>query len=530
MSQDSQDSSATPSQGGDSPSRRRIRIGSQRSAADFDRARQAELRRAPDEGESETSDKAPAPVEHQAATPVASDVPSEPAASVSESPTAPPKGKPHRKESQKEPRSQEPAGAPQRIVRSVDPASIGDDLDREIAEALGDASIDDIMAQSAGIAAEEELPPETRRSAVVVRVHRDDVFFSLGARHEGVAPLRQFAKPPGVGDRLDVVVTGFHADDGLYAVGLPGASVDVSGWEDLAEGAVVEARVTGANTGGLECQVGGQRGFIPASQVGLYRVENLPEYIGQKLACIVTEANAARGNLVLSHRGVLEREQEQARRELFEKLEVGEVREGVVRNVRDFGAFVDVGGVDGLVHVSKLSWDRVDHPSQVLTEGQKVRVKIDKIDTATGKISLSYRDTLENPWTRATEKYPPGAVAAGTVTRLAKFGAFVKLEPGVEGLIHISELAHQHVRSVGAVLKEGQEVSVKVLTVDPEAQRISLSLKALQAAPQAQSEAADEAEQATDATAQTQTAQRRDEPLKGGFDRPTGGDKFGLNW
>ena len=415
-------------------------------------------------------------------------------------------------------------------MRSVDPSAIGDDLDREIAEALGDASIEDIMAQSAGVAAEEELPPETRRSAVVVRVHRDDVFFSLGARHEGVAPLRQFAKPPGVGDRLDVVVNGFHADDGLYSVGVPGASVDVSGWEDLAEGTVVEARVTGANTGGLECQVGAQRGFIPASHVGLYRVENLAEYIGQKLACVVTEANAARGNLVLSHRGVLEREREVARREFFEKLEVGDVHEGVVRNIRDFGAFVDLGGVDGLVHVSKLSWDRVDHPSQVLTEGQKVRVKIDKIDPATGKISLSYRDTLENPWTRATEKYPPGAVVTGTVSRLANFGAFVKFEPGLEGLIHISELAHQHVRSVGAILKEGQEVSVKVLTVDTDAQRMSLSLKATQAAPQAQSETADEPESAEGETAAASATKRPSAPLKGGFDRPTGGEKFGLNW
>ena len=321
------------------------------------------------------------------------------------------------------------------------------------------------------------------------------------------------------------MVRSFNAEDGLYEVTVPGAALDVADWSDLVEGAVVDARITGANTGGLECMVNTIRGFIPASQIALFRVENFADYIDQKLPCVVTEVNPKRKNLVLSHRALLEREKEEARKQLLETLEPGQTHEGTVRNLRDFGAFVDLGGVDGMIHVSQLSWDRVNHPNEVLQEGQKVRVKIEKINRETGKIGLSYRDLLERPWTNIEEKFPVGTTVKAPVSRTAKFGAFVKLTSGVEGLIHISELAHQRVRRVEDVVREGQEVEVKVLSVDADAQRIALSLKATLPEPEKPAEEA----AAADPTRELAVAKRKG-PLKGGFDRPSGGEQFGLRW
>jgi small subunit ribosomal protein S1 len=184
--------------------------------------------------------------------------------------------------------------------------------------------------------------------------------------------------------------------------------------------------------------------------------------------------------MLLSRRAVLEKQAADARTTMLETLEVGTLFEGIVRSVRDFGAFVDIGnGVEGLVHVSQLSWDRVANPADVLQPGQKVSVVVKKIDSQTGKIALSARDTVNSPWKTAAEKYHIGATVRGIVSRIAQFGAFVKLEPGIEGLVHVSELAHRHVRSVADVVKEGESVECRVLTVDPDEQRLSLSIKAL---------------------------------------------------
>jgi small subunit ribosomal protein S1 len=225
---------------------------------------------------------------------------------------------------------------------------------------------------------------------------------------------------------------------------------------------------------------------------------------------------------------VLEREQAEAKERLKAELAEGQEREGIVRNIRDFGAFVDLGGVDGMLHVSQLSWDRVKHPSDVLTLGQKIKVKIQKIDSATGKISLSYRDTFDNPWTTATTRYPVTARVKGTVSKIMDFGAFVRLEPGVEGLVHISELSHKRVFRVSEVLHEGQEVEAKVLSVDPEAQRMSLSMKALEARAEPQTPEAEE--QAEEAEPLRKQPPKRAVPLKGGLGRGKGGEEFGLRW
>jgi small subunit ribosomal protein S1 len=256
----------------------------------------------------------------------------------------------------------------------------------------------------------------------------------------------------------------------MWSSPVPGASLVASKWTDVAEGSLVEAKITAANTGGLECEVAGTRGFIPASQVAMYRIENFGDYVGQKLVCVVTESNERRGNLVLSRRAVLEREKEESKKALLAELEPGQMREGIVRKLQDFGAFVDIGGVDGLIHISQMSWERVKHPSEVLAEGQKVRVRVEKIDHETGKIGLSLKNPEEHPWTGIEQKFPVGSTVRGPVSRIAQFGAFVKLAPGVEGLIHISELAHHKVFRVENVVKEGEEVECKVLSVDTEAQ------------------------------------------------------------
>lgn len=397
------------------------------------------------------------------------------------------------------------------------------DVDAELEAALGDLQMESLLGanQPAG-----ELEIESRIKALVTRIHNDNVFFSLKGRYEGIASGRQFKTPPEEGAMLDVVVTGFKEDEGLYEVSIPGASVAVADWSDLVEGAVIEARVTGSNTGGLEVNVNNIRGFIPASQIDVVRVENFGDYVNQKLQCVVTEVNPRRKKLVLSRRAILEREQNEKKKELMATLTAGQTLDGVVTKLMDFGAFVDIGGVEGLVHVSKMSWERVNHPSEVLQPGQKIPVKIEKINAETGKISLSYRDTMENPWTRIDQKYPEGSVVGGTVSRLAQFGAFVKLEPGVEGLVHISELAHHRVIAVKNVVKQGDTVQVKVLSVDPQAQKIGLSLKATQARP----EKPDARQEEKDEPIREAAVKKRSEPLKGGRDRGSGGEQFGLNW
>ncbi|MEM9644696.1 MAG: S1 RNA-binding domain-containing protein, partial [Planctomycetota bacterium] len=281
-----------------------------------------------------------------------------------------------------------------------------DDIQAELDAELAGADIDAILGGAAGMPDRREpLDEGARLQGIVLKIHADMVFVGLGGPDEGVVAFDQFEKEPTIGEQVDVMVRGLNSEDGLYVLTLPGQAVDVNDWGDLDEGSVVEATVTGHNTGGLECKVGAIKGFMPISQVTEYRVEDLSEFVDQKFVCLVTEANTRRGNLVLSRRAILEREREEKRKEQLEKLEVGDELDGVVRSVKDFGAFVDLGGLDGLIHISKLSWDRVKHPSEVLEVGQEVKVRLEKVDKQSGKISLSYRDLLENPWDTAEASF-----------------------------------------------------------------------------------------------------------------------------
>jgi predicted RNA-binding protein with RPS1 domain len=406
-------------------------------------------------------------------------------------------------------------------------AELPPELAEELEASLGGMSIDQLIeSEPKTLTTNAQLEPESRVRGKVIHVHRDSVFIDLGGPNQGVLPLRQFAEPPPLGMVVEGVVVRFNAEEGLFELTVPGGAVDVGDWSQVAEGMIVEANITGHNKGGLECDVNKLRGFIPMSQIAPYRVDMPEQFVGQKLVCLVTEVDADRRKLVLSRRSMIEREQAEAKEKMLAELAVGQIHEGTVRSLRDFGAFVDIGGVDGLLHVSQISWDRLKHPSEALKEGQKIRVKIDKIHPDTHKISLSHRDLLESPWKTAAAKYSATSRVKGTVSKLTEFGAFVRLEAGVEGLIHISELAHTRVFRASDIVSEGQEVEVKVLSVDTDAQRISLSLKALQARPEPKKKEPEPEEEAPPPPPPS----KRSTPLKGGLGRGTGGDSVGLKW
>ncbi|HMP78645.1 MAG TPA: S1 RNA-binding domain-containing protein [Pirellulaceae bacterium] len=406
-------------------------------------------------------------------------------------------------------------------------AAMIQDVESEIAAALAGISMEQIVERSAAPIAAVEVEIGSRIKSFVSRIEGDHVFFQLPGRHEGVASLRQFRKPPEPGTLVEIIVQSHNEVDGLYELVLPGAAVDAGDWSSLNVGDIVDARVAGSNTGGLEVTVNQLRGFIPASQIDRVRVEHFGEFVNQKLQCMVTEVNPQRKRLVLSRRALMDREYEEQRRQRLAEIQVGDTYEGLVTRLTDFGAFVDLGGIEGLVHISRLSWGHVKHPSEIVQVGQRIRVKVEKANPETGKFSLSHRDTTEHPWQRVGERFPVGAVVSGTVSRIAQFGAFVRLDAGIEGLIHISELSHGRVASVGQVVKEHQSVEVKILSLDEAAQRIALSLKATQPEPQVPD--AESTKAAVEEPARSYAVPKQSQPLRGGKGRDSGGSQFGLN-
>ena len=407
------------------------------------------------------------------------------------------------------------------------------ELEQEIESALGDGAMDDILAGKTGVSGDSAgaFEEDSRHKGRVVAMHGDDVFVDIGGRNQGVVSAKQFHAIPEIGAVLEVSVVRFNDAEGLYTLVIPGAAANVADWSEVSEGMVVEATVKGHNKGGLECSINGLEGFMPVSQISLYRVEDLEQFVGQKFDCVITEANPERRNLVLSHRAVLERERAENKEKMIGALVVGQEREGVVNRIQPFGAFVDIGGIDGLIHVSQMSWDRVNDPNEILKEGQQVKVKIVKIDPETGKIGLSYRDDWENPWLKAAQTYPAKTIVSGTVTKLMDFGAFVKVEAGIEGLVHISELSHKRVFRSADVLSEGQEVDVQVISVDVDSQRMSLSMKALEARPEPKGkEGKRRADEDVPVASPPLPKEKHKGPLKGGTSRDGGGEQFGLNW
>jgi small subunit ribosomal protein S1 len=411
-------------------------------------------------------------------------------------------------------------------------ASLDEDLDADFEAAIDGVAVDDLLERSIPNTTVKPLEPGQRISGTILSIGHDTIFIDLGGQRQGAMKLVGFVEQdeeiPVVGQTIEVGIGSLNKEDGLYEVAPANRAIAVEDWSQLEVGMIVECRVSGTNKGGLECEVGGLRGFMPAGAVSPWRVENLEEMVGQTLESLVTELVPSARRLVLSRRAVLERQAADARAKMLETLQIGEQLDGIVRNIRDFGVFVDIGnGVEGLVHVSQLSWDRISKPADVMQLGQKVRVVIKKVDRQTGKIGLSVRDLIESPWTKATDKYHSGATVKGTVSRIADFGAFVRLEAGIEGLIHVSELATRRIRSVSDVVKEGDVIECRVLSVDADEQRMSLSIKALQTK-------TSELESSSDTEQQIEemppVKKKRNTPLKGGLGGNSDGDRFGLKW
>jgi small subunit ribosomal protein S1 len=391
-----------------------------------------------------------------------------------------------------------------------------DEMERQLQEAMGGLSDRDLYGEERPARRGPGQAEAGPKKGKVFRVHGPDVFVDLpGGRSQGVLPLEQFPDgPPAVGTEVEVTIEGFDNANGLLLLSRKGAAMEAD-WDSVAQGMTVEARVTATNKGGLSVDVNGIRGFMPVSQIDLYRVEDLEQYVNQRLLCLVTEVNRDERNLVVSRRALLEKEREENRERLWNELAEGQVRQGVVRSVRDFGAFVDLGGVDGLLHVSEMSWARVKDANEIVQPGQTIKVIVLKIDHERRKVGLGLKQLTASPWDNVQTKYPPGAIVTGRVTRLMDFGAFVELEPAVEGLIHVSELAPQRVRRVQDVVREGQEVRVAVLSVDPGQRRISLSLKA--ALPKEPEPEAAPAEPEPEPEVPAKPPRPRTTPLRGGI-------------
>ncbi|WP_370224033.1 30S ribosomal protein S1 [Cytobacillus sp.] len=322
----------------------------------------------------------------------------------------------------------------------------------------------------------------------VTKVEEKQVIVDLAdSKLDGIIPISELSSlhiekagdAVSEGDELELEVLKVEED----ALILSKRKVDAGkSWETLEkkfnEGEVFEAEIKDVVKGGLVVDLG-VRGFVPASLVEAHFVEDFTDYKGKTMTFKIVELDKDKNRLILSHRAVIEEEKGKQKHQVLESLQAGQVLDGTVQRITDFGAFVDIGGIDGLVHISQLSYEHVEKPSDVVEEGQKVKVKVLSVDRDNERISLSIKETLPGPWDNISEKAPKGSTLDGTVKRLVSYGAFVEVFPGVEGLVHISQIAHKHIGTPHEVLSEGQEVKVKVLDVNEQDQRLSLSIKDL---------------------------------------------------
>ncbi len=358
------------------------------------------------------------------------------------------------------------------------------------------------------VAPERDLTPEELVEAVeaslrdfkdgdilegeVVKIDRDEVLLDIGYKSEGVIPSKELSirhdVDPGqvvkVGDRVEALVLQKEDKEGRLILSKKRAQYERA-WgrieEVMQSGSTIKGPVIEVVKGGLILDIG-LRGFLPASLVDLRRVRDLHPFVGTELECKIIELDRNRNNVVLSRRAFLEESQSEGRKKFLESLQKGERRKGTVSSIVNFGAFVDLGGVDGLVHVSELSWKHVDHPSEVVQVGQEVEVEVLDVDLERERVSLSLKATQEDPWKEFERKYAAGEIIDGQVTKLVPFGAFVRVAQGIEGLVHISELSDQHVDTPESVLTVGDQVRVKVIEVDVPRRRISLSMRQVGAA------------------------------------------------
>lgn len=324
-------------------------------------------------------------------------------------------------------------------------------------------------------------------TGTVTKVEDKAALVNVGFKVDGILPISEISslhietvsEVLSVGDELELKV--LKVEDEELVVSKQAITADKAWGElqtKLETGEVIEAVVAEVVKGGLVVDVG-VRGFVPASLVERHYVEDFSDYIGNTLRLKVVELDQETNKVILSQRAVLDEEVDMQKKNTLESLNTGDIVEGTVQRLTDFGAFVDIGGVDGLVHISQLAHHRVEVPSEVVKEGEKVKVKILSVDPENARVSLSIKDTVAGPWEKAMENFSAGDIVEGEVKRLVGFGAFVEITEGVEGLVHISQIANRHITTPGEVLKEGQVVKAKVLDVNLEEKRISLSIRAL---------------------------------------------------
>jgi small subunit ribosomal protein S1 len=328
---------------------------------------------------------------------------------------------------------------------------------------------------------------------VVVRVDADEVLVDIGSKSEGVISNRELGMrgdPNAIqlneGDPVKVYVLQPENEDGNVVLSLRRAKAEGI-WTLAAEreqaGEVVDAEVREQNKGGLIVNVLGLRGFLPTSQVSRQHANQPEELLGDKIQVKILEVNRKRNRLIVSQKAAMDEDRARQREELFEKLKVGDVVKGKVSGLTTYGAFVNLGGADGLIHISELSWDRVNSVNEVLNVGDEVEVRVIKLDHELSRISLSLRQMSEDPWETIEQRFPPNSVVKGEVTKTKKYGAFLQLDDGIEGLLHISELTWDHVEKTEDVVKPGDKLEVMVLNADKVRRRISLSLKQMQERP-----------------------------------------------
>ncbi|MCG8400456.1 MAG: 30S ribosomal protein S1, partial [Firmicutes bacterium] len=333
----------------------------------------------------------------------------------------------------------------------------------------------------------KNLKPGETIKGVVVQVNQDEVLVDVGAKTEGVVPLRELTcysvdNPQDivkVGDEIEVDVLKAEDNEGKLLLSKERADAEKawSGLETFKDsGEPIKGVVREVVKGGLLVDVG-VRAFLPASLVEMGYVEDLSKYLNMEIDARVIELNRGKRKVILSRKAILEEEHTRKREELMANLAENQVVKGQVRRLTNFGAFVDIGGVDGLLHISEMAWYRINHPSDIVKVGDELEVMVLRVDRDNEKVSLGLKQVLPNPWENVEQKYPTGGIVRAKVVRLAPFGAFVQLEPGVEGLIHISHLADRHVATPDEVVQEGEETDVKVLSVDPEEKRIRLSIR-----------------------------------------------------
>jgi small subunit ribosomal protein S1 len=321
---------------------------------------------------------------------------------------------------------------------------------------------------------------------VVVRVDPDEVLVDVGSKSEGVISSRELGtREAGTqdlhsGDHIKVFVLQPENEDGNVVLSLRRAraeSVWIKAQDQQASGEMMDAEVREQNKGGLIVNILGLRGFLPTSQVSRTYSSNLQELVGQRIGVKILEVNRKRNRLIVSQKAAFDEDRARQRGELFEKLKIGDEIQGKVSGLTTYGAFVNLGAADGLIHISELSWDRVANVGDVLQVGQDVQVKVIKLDPETSRISLSLRQLGQDPWDHIEKRFPPGAIVEGEVTKIKKYGAFLQIGDGIEGLLHISELAWEHVEHTEDVVQVGQTLRVRVLQADRSRRRISLSLK-----------------------------------------------------